>query len=107
MPKLDDETLRQRFEKAKPAWSERQKANRSRQRREKALADARRETLIGKMILNHVQDNPPEHDRLMKRLDAFLDDPKDRSLFDLPPKSSTPDSTASEDLPTLVYTPRK
>jgi len=107
MPKLDDETLRRRFEKAKSAWSERQKANRAQKRRKKAQADARRETLIGKMILNHVQDNPPEHERLMKRLDAYLKDSKDRALFDLSPKSSTPDSTASEDLPTLVYTPRK
>ena len=107
MPKLDDETLRQRFEKAKSAWSERQKANRAQKRREKTLADARRETLIGKMILNHVQDNPSHKDRLMSQLDAFLEDDKDRSLFDLTPKPSASDSATSENLPTLVYKPRK
>jgi len=97
MPKIDDDTLRKRFEKAKSAWSERQKANRARQRREKALADARRETLIGKMILNHVQDNPSHKDRLMSQLDAFLEDDKDRALFDLSPKTTASDSAAPED----------
>ena len=97
MPKLDDETLRQRYQKAKEAWDERQKANRARQRREKTLADARRETLIGKMILNHVQDNPSHKDRLMSQLDAFLEDDKDRALFDLSPKPAASDSAAPED----------
>ena len=41
MPKVDDETLRQRYEKAKTDWEERQKANRAKRRREKAQADAR------------------------------------------------------------------
>ena len=65
MPKVDDETLKQRFEQAKEAWDERQKENRARKRREKAQADARRRTLIGDMVLDHVQTNPHEHDRLM------------------------------------------
>ena len=86
MPKVDDEVLRQRFLKAKEAWDERQKANRARQRREKALADARRETLIGEDDpCNHVQDNPShECDRLMSQLERLsLTDDKDRALFDL------------------------
>jgi len=107
MPKVDDETLRKRFEKAKADWAERQKANRAQKRREKAQADARRKTLIGDMVLAHVKDNPPEHDRLMKRLDVYLKDPKDRSLLDLPPKPAASDSAAPENLPTLVYKPRK
>ena len=32
MPKVDDNTLRQRYEKAKTGWEERQKANRARRR---------------------------------------------------------------------------
>ncbi len=95
MPKIDDETLRQRYEKAKAEWDERQKENRARQRREKAQADARRRTIIGEMVLHHVQENPHEHDRLMKRLDAFLKDPGDRALFDLPPRSEAPASVPS------------
>ena len=46
MPKVDDETLRQRCQQAKEAWGERQKTNR---------AKRRRETLFGKMVLHHVQ----------------------------------------------------
>jgi len=107
MPKIDDETLRKRFEKAKEAWDERQKANRAKQRLEKAQADARRRDIIGGMVLEHVQDNPLERERLMKSLDVHIKNPKDRSLFDLPPKTAASDSAASEDLPTLVYTPRK
>lgn len=90
MPKIDDETLRQRYEKAKTDWEERQKANRARRRREKLQADARRKTLIGEMVLDHVQENPHEHDRLMTRLNGYLKDAKDRALFDLPPKAEAP-----------------
>ena len=94
MPKVDDDTLRQRYEKAKTDWEERQKANRARQRREKAQADARRRTLIGEMVLDHVQTNPHEHDRLMTRLDSYLKDPKDRALFDLPTRTDAPAAAA-------------
>ena len=97
MPKIDDETLHQRYQKAKEAWDERQKANRARQRREKAQADARCRTIIGGMVLHHVQDNPHERERLMKSLDAFLDDAKDRALFDLSPKPAAPSSPAPND----------
>ena len=84
MPKVDDETLRQRFLKAKEAWDERQKNNRARQRREKARADARCKTLIGKMV--------PDHFRLIRTnaTDSWLDwtpfstTPRDRTLFNLP-----------------------
>ena len=96
MPKVDDETLRQRFEKAKTDWDERQKENRARKRREKAQADARRRTIIGEMVLHHVQTNPHEHDRLMSRLDGYLENPRDRALFDLPPKPDAPVSPAPD-----------
>ena len=102
MPKVDDEVLRQRFLKAKEAWDERQKANRARQRREKALADARRKTVIGEMVLAHVQDKPHECERLMKNLNAYLTDAKDRALFDLGPKPEAPVYVASEGQPSLA-----
>lgn len=102
MPKVDDETLRQRFLKAKEAWDERQKANRIRKRQEKAQEDLRRRVIIGDMVLDHVQDNPHEHERLMKSLDARLTDPKDRALFDLDPSPEEPSHSALEDHPSLV-----
>ena len=106
MPKVDDETLRQRYEKAKAEWDERQKENRARQRREKVQADARRKTVIGEMVLHHVQENPHEHERLMKRLDAFLRDPGDRALFDLSPKPEAPTDDPPTEQPSPVDTPR-
>ena len=90
MPKVDDETLRKRYEQAKSDWDERQKENRARQRREKAQADARRKTLIGEMVLRRVEQNPHENERLMTGLDSFLEDARDRALFDLPPRSEAP-----------------
>ena len=100
MPKIDDETLRKRYEQAKSDWDERQKENRARQRREKAQADARRRTLIGEMVLRRVEQNPHEHERLMTGLDSFLEDARDRVLFDLSPRSEAPASTPStEPLP--------
>ena len=59
------------------------------------------------MILHNVQDNQLQKDRLMSQLNAFLEDPKDRALFDLSPKTTASDSAAPENLPTLVYKPRK
>ena len=97
MPKVDDETLKKRYEQAKEAWDERQKENRARKRREKAQADARRRTLIGEMVLDHVQTNPHEHDRLMTRLNVYLKDPKDRALFDLPTRTEAPAAAAPTD----------
>lgn len=84
------------------AWDERQKKNHARQRREKAQADARRRDLIGGMV-DHVQDNPHEHERLMKSLDAYLKDAKDCALFNLTPNPAASDSAASDDIPPLAY----
>ena len=102
MPKVDDDTLRQRYEQAKEAWEERQKANRARRRREQVQADARRKTLIGQMVLDHVQDNPHERDRLMTRLDGYLEDTRDRVLFDLPPRTEAPATDAPTDPPSAA-----
>ena len=99
MPKVDDEVLQQRYHQAKEAWEARQKENRARKRREKAQEDARRKTLIGEMVLHHVQTNPHEHDRLMSRLDGYLKNPMDRALFDLSPRPNTPVHPASDDQP--------
>ena len=48
--------------------------------------DARRKILIGAMVLNHVDQKPESNAALLRDLDEFLDRPRDRELFDLPPK---------------------
>lgn len=104
MPKVDDETLRKRFEKAKEAWEERQKTNRAKQRLQKTQDDARRRDLIGGIVLARTQHDPLERERLMKDLDANLKNPKDRALFDLGPRPEAPVYVASEGQPSLVDT---
>ena len=59
-------------------------------------------SIIGSMVLHHVQENPHEHERLMKRLDAYLKDAKDRALFDLSPLAAAPSSLAPDNQPSLV-----
>ena len=38
------------------------------------------------MVLNLVDQKPESQERLLRDLDEFLDRPRDRELFDLPPK---------------------
>ncbi|MDD9997868.1 MAG: hypothetical protein OXQ89_09010 [Rhodospirillaceae bacterium] len=102
MPRVSDETLRKRLQDAQDAWDERQKANRARQRREKAQADALRDSLIVKMVWHEVGDDKDKLARLMAKMDAFLDDPKHRALFDLTPRSEASASPSSEGQPPLV-----
>ena len=97
MAKIDEERVRERYEKAKAAFDKLQREKRARHRREKAQADARRKTLIGELILHLVQTNQHQHDRLMTQLDAFLKDDKDRALFDLPNKNGVPASVAQNE----------
>ena len=104
MPRVSDETLQKRLQAAQEAWAERQKANRARQRREKAQADALRDSLLAKLVWHEVGGDQHKLDRLMAKLDAFLDDDKHRALFDLPPRSEAPESPASEGHPSLVDT---
>ena len=107
MPKVDDETLRQRFLKAKEAWDERQKANRARRRREKSQADTLRDSLIAKLVWHEVDGDQHKLDRLMAKMDAFLEDDKHRALFNLPPKavatvSASPDTHPSPGEPSRL-----
>ena len=50
--------------------------------------DARRKILIGAMVLSHVDQKPESNTALLRDLDEFLDRPRDRELFDLPPKEA-------------------
>jgi len=104
MPRVSDETLQKRLQDAKDAWAERQKANRVRQRREKAKADALRDSLLARMVWHEVGDDQHKLDRLMAKLDAFLDDDTHRALFNLPPRSTAPTSPAPEGQTSLVDT---
>ena len=102
MPRVSDETLQKRLQAAQDAWTERQKENRARLRREKAQADAMRDSLLAQMVWHEVGDDQHKIDRLMAKLDAFLDDDTHRALFNLPPRSTAPVPPAPEGQPSLV-----
>ena len=106
MPKVDDEVLRQRFLKAKEAWDERQKVNRARRRREKAQADTLRDSLIARLVWHEVDGDQHKYDRLMSKLDAFLEDDKHRALFNLSPRAAAPASAVPTGPPSSVDSPR-
>ena len=48
--------------------------------------ETRRKILVGAMVLSHVDQKPESNANLLRDLDEFLDRPRDRELFDLPPK---------------------
>ena len=97
MAKVNEAQLVERFNKAKEALDEFRKERRAKHRREKAQADDMRERLAGRMILKHVQTNPHHHDRFIAQMDAFLEDPKHRALFDLPSRNDTPTSSTQNE----------
>ena len=53
----------------------------------KLLDQIQRKILIGAMMLKLADQNPKNKDFMLPNLDAFLEHPRDRELFDLPPKS--------------------
>ena len=48
--------------------------------------DTRRKILAGAMTLSRADRSPEDKAAMLKELDGFLDHPRDRELFDLPPK---------------------
>ena len=50
--------------------------------------DTRRKILVGAMMLKLSDQHPETKDFMLKHLDAFLEHPRDRELFDLTPKEN-------------------
>ena len=48
--------------------------------------DTRRKILVGAMMLKLADQHPETKDFILRKLDEFLDHPRDRELLDLPPK---------------------
>ena len=56
--------------------------------------DTRRKILVGAMMLKLSDQHPETKEFILKHLDAFLEHPRDRALFDLPNRPNTaPDSS--------------
>ena len=55
----------------------------------KEKSDTRRKILVGAMLLKLSDRHPETKEFMLKHLDAFLEHPRDRDLFDLPPKEGS------------------
>ena len=62
---------------------------RSRLSARKRKTDTRRKILVGAMMLKLSDQHPNIKEFMVKHLDDFLDHPRDRALFDLPPLPTT------------------
>ena len=51
--------------------------------------DTRRKILVGAMLLRLSDQHPETKTFMLKNLDAFLEHPRDRALFDLPDSPNT------------------
>ena len=56
------------------------------QRERDRKEDTRRKVLAGAAVLAEAERTPEAQDRLMRLLDRFLERPKDRAVFGLPPR---------------------
>ena len=66
---------------------------RGRAAQEARKRDTHRKILIGAMVLDQVQRGEWPQERLQVAMDKFLEKDRDRAVFDLPPRSSSPAKT--------------
>ena len=88
--------LQAELDERKARLNARTRRVRSRLSARERKADTRRKILVGAMMLKAADQYPKTKDFMLRNLDAFLEHPRDRDLFDLPLKESRP-STASSD----------
>jgi len=56
---------------------------RAKEREQQRKDDTRRKILIGACMMKLAEDNPEANDRMLKQLDRFLTEERDRKLFEL------------------------
>lgn len=82
--KSDDELITE-FKKKEGEFRNRRKKVEQRKKKRQRREDTRRKILVGAERLFRSERGPEERTALLKDMAAFLDKPKDRALFDLPP----------------------
>ena len=61
--------------------------------------DTRRKILAGAMVLDRVQRGELPEQRFQADMDRFLEKDRDRAMFDLPPRPTTPQPTPTQTEP--------
>ena len=95
--RLTDEQLLAKLEKEQEKLlNARTQRVRSRLSARERKIDTRRKILVGAMMLKVADQHPKSKDFMLRHLDDFLEHPRDRELFDLPPKPDSSQKTAPD-----------
>ncbi len=81
-----EKRIQEQTEKLNQLRAQKQKAQnrlRAKEREQKRKDDTRRKILIGACMMKLAEDNPEANDRMLKQLDRFLTEERDRKLFQL------------------------
>lgn len=81
-----EKRIQEQTEKLNQLRAQKQKAQnrlRAKEREQKRKDDTRRKILIGACMMKLAEDNPEANDRMLKQLDRFLTEERDRKLFNL------------------------
>lgn len=81
-----EKRIQEQTEKLNQLRAQKQKAQnrlRAKEREQKRKDDTRRKILIGACMMKLAEDNPEANDRMLRQLDRFLTEERDRKLFNL------------------------
>ena len=94
--KKEQEKLQSELAARKAKLNARTQRVRSRLSARERKTDTRRKILVGAMMLKLSDQQPNIKEFMVKHLEEFLDHPRDRDLFDLPPKPDSSQKTAPD-----------
>jgi len=78
--------IQEQMDKLNQLKAQKQKAQnrlRAKEREQQRKDDTRRKILIGACMMKLAEENPEAKDRMLKQLDRFLTEERDRNLFNL------------------------
>ena len=98
LAKLEQEQkkLQAELDERKAKLNARARRVRSRLAGRERKTDTRRKILVGAMMLKVADEFPKSKEFMLRHLDEFLEHPRDRELFDLPPKPDSSQKTAPD-----------
>ena len=89
MPRAEPEARVKKLEEAQARLNAELQRARGRLAQEKRKRDTRRKILAGAMALDRVERGEVSEQRFQADMDRFLDQPRDRELFGLPPRPTS------------------
>lgn len=87
--------LRRQCAVLRAEYQEHLKRERAKRKKLRAKADTERKIVIGEMVLSLIESGEWPRERIMSRLDTYLDDNRQRALFGLTPREETTNDDAS------------